>query len=145
MRRARRKRKEIPALAGTSRRQCRFPTQGQVSSAMALLFLANAISTLALSLKTSSFRGLDGIESSSRYFTSRLVAPPLDRILGLLVPPFESIDSKPLDVVYTNDPQTVALWISDNVSSRGWTTIGFDTEVRTCHWFWCTVRPIWKR
>jgi hypothetical protein len=103
----------------------------QVASTMVLLFLANAISTFALSLRTYSYKGLEGIEaSSSRYFTSRLVAPPLSQVLGSLVPPFHRVDSKPLDVVYTNDPRTVALWLSENVASGGRTTIGFDTEVR---------------
>lgn len=131
--RARRRRKEFPVLSRqvALSASCPRPRRGQVASEMALLFLANAFSALALSLKTSSFRGLDGIESSSRYFTSKLVAPPLDRILGSAMPPFECIDSRPLDVLYTNDPHTVALWISENIASRGWTTIGFDTEVRT--------------
>jgi hypothetical protein len=68
--------------------------------------------------------GLERIDSS-RYFTSKLVAPPLEQALDSR----RDHESRPLDVVYTNDPHTLALWISDHLPSNRSTTIGFDTEV----------------
>ena len=71
----------------------------------------------------------------ARYFTDECLIPPLEpyNTYENITTHSDKIHLGPLPVVYTNDPRTVAQWLSEHVQPSRGCTIGFDVEVSiTC-------------
>uniref|UniRef100_A0A7S3P9I6 3'-5' exonuclease domain-containing protein n=1 Tax=Amphora coffeiformis TaxID=265554 RepID=A0A7S3P9I6_9STRA len=66
-------------------------------------------------------------KSQTRYFTDECLLPPLAPLEDSMTLHSNKIHLGPLPVVYTNDPKTVAQWLSQHVPGGG-STIGFDLE-----------------
>jgi hypothetical protein len=93
--------------------------------------------------------GAKSSSTSSRYFTQEGLLPPL--ALSAMCPSNQTTDTMPytesphgrsIPVVYTNDPNSIYRWLSNNLPIEG-CTMGFDTEVS--FYFVCLFGSYWNQ
>jgi len=95
--------------------------------------------TLYVLLFTLVHRSLSYLHDASinkKTFTLKSVLPPLAPLSKdqpkKIDEVVHSTHCSSVPVVYTNDPESISLWLSENVSDGRGGIIGFDTEISRC-------------